>query len=243
MSRAGNLLSGKTAIVTGGAGALGSAIVRVLLEEGARVAVPFHKAGELEALRGTLPAETAASLSGAMLDLADETAVLAFAETVAEDRGGLDILINTAGAFAGGHPVHETPWSVWQSQLDANLKTAVLASRAAVPQMLRRGGGTIVNVSSRPATGSGKDVGAYAASKRAVLQLTDAMAAELAEAKITVNAILPSTIDTPANRRAMPGADSSRWVKPAEIARVVLFLAGPDARIVSGAHLPVDGRA
>ena len=133
MIRAGKLLSGKTAIVTGGAGALGSAIVRVLLEEGARVAVPFRKAGELESLRGTLPAETAASLSGAMLDLADETAVLAFTETVAEDRGGLDILINGAGAFAGGQPVHETPWSVWQSQLDANLKTAVLASRAAQP--------------------------------------------------------------------------------------------------------------
>jgi NAD(P)-dependent dehydrogenase (short-subunit alcohol dehydrogenase family) len=243
MSRSGMLLSGKTAIVTGGAGALGSAIVRAFLEEGARVAVPFRKPGELDALRSALPAETAASLSGAMLDLADETAVLAFAETVAEDRGGLDILINAAGAFAGGNPVHETPWSVWQGQLDANLKTAVLASRAAVPQMLRRGGGTIVNVSSRPAAGSGKGVGAYAASKRAVLQLTDAMAAELADAKITVNAILPSTIDTPANRRAMPKADFSRWVKPEEIARVVLFLAGPDAAIVSGAHLPVYGRA
>ena len=133
MIRAGKLLSGKTAIVTGGAGALGSAIVRAFLEEGARVAVPFRKAGELESLRGTLPAETAASLSGAMLDLADETAVLAFAETVAEDRGGLDILINSAGAFAGGNPVHETPWALWQGQIDANLKTAVLASRAAQP--------------------------------------------------------------------------------------------------------------
>ncbi|MDQ2978948.1 MAG: SDR family oxidoreductase [Acidobacteriota bacterium] len=241
MSKSGMLLSGKTAIVTGGTGALGSAIVRVFLDEGARVAVPFRKAGELEALRGGLPADAAGSLSGAMLDLLDETAVLAFAESVAEDRGGLDILVNTAGAFAGGRPVHETPWSLWQSQLDANLKTAVLASRAAVPQMLRRGGGAIVNVSSRPATGSGKDVAAYAASKRALLQLTDAMAAELAEAKITVNAILPSTIDTPANRKAMPRADSSRWVKPEEIARVVLFLAGPDSRIVSGAHLPAYG--
>lgn len=243
MSRAEMLLSGKTAIVTGGTGALGSAVVRAFLAEGARVAVPFRKAGELEALRRQLPAETATALSGAMLDLADETAVLAFAETVAEDRGGLDILFNSAGAFAGGYPVHETPWSLWQGQLDANLKTAVLASRAVVPHMLRRGGGTIVNVSSRPATGSGKGVGAYAASKRAVLQLTDAMAAELADAKITVNAILPSTIDTPANRRAMPEADFSRWVKPEEIARVVLFLAGPNAQIVSGAHLPVYGRA
>src|ERR1700674_2536616 len=163
MRRSGMLLSGKTAIVTGGAGALGSAIVRAFLEEGARVAVPFRKAGELDALRGELPAEAATALSGAMLDLADETAVLAFAETVAEDRSGLDILINSAGAFAGGNPVHETPWSVWQGQLDANLKTAVLASRAAVPQMLRRGGGTIVNVCRRPAAGPRNGRGAHGA--------------------------------------------------------------------------------
>ncbi len=236
--------SGKTAIVTGGTGALGSAVVAALLAEGARVAVPFRKPGELERLREERALGAyAEALSGAMLDLTDETAVAAYAESVAEDRGGLDILINTAGAFAGGKPVHETPWSVWQQELDTNLKTAVIASRAAVPPMIRRGGGAIVNVSSRPAEGSGQGVGAYAASKRAILQLTDAMAAELVDFRITVNAILPSTIDTPASRRGDPGADYSKWVSPDEIARVILFLVGPDARIVSGAHVRVYGRA
>lgn len=237
------ILEGRTAIVTGGTGALGAAVVRAFLAEGARVAVPFRKEGELEKLRAGLDAGQAEALSGTRLDLTDETAVEAFAASVAEDRHGLDILVNAAGAFAGGKPVHETPWSVWQQQLDVNLKTAVLASHAAVPWMLRRGAGAIVNVSSRPAEGSGENIAAYAAAKRAILQLTDAMAAELVEKNVTVNAILPSTIDTPANRKSMPGADHSKWVSPDAIARVVIFLAGPDARIVSGAHVPVYGRA
>jgi len=237
------LLTGKSAVVTGGTGALGSAVVAALLGAGARVSVPFRRAGELDRLRGELETDAGASLSGAAVDLTDETAALDFMESVAEDRGGLDILVNAAGGFAGGRPVHETPWAVWQEQLDTNLKTAVIASRAAAVQMLKRGGGAIVHVSSRPATQAGAHIAAYAASKRALLALTDAMAAELLEKNITVNALLPSTIDTPANRRADPDADHSRWVPAEAIARVVLFLAGPDARIVSGAHLPVYGRA
>ena len=237
------ILRGKTAIVTGGTGGLGSAVVRAFLAEGARVAVPFRKKGALEKLRCELDTDRAESLSGALLEMTDDSAVEAFAASVAEDRQGLDILVNAAGAFAGGKPAHETAWSVWQQQLDVNLKTAVLASRAAVPWMLRRGAGAIVNVSSRPAERSGENVAAYAAAKRAILQLTDAMAAELVEKNVTVNAILPSTIDTAANRAAMPGADYAKWVEPEAIARVIVFLAGPDARIVSGAHVPVYGRA
>ncbi len=237
-------LSGKTAVVTGGTGALGAAVVAALLAEGVRVAVPYRKAGELERLRAERSLKRYGdALSGAMLDLTDEAAVLAWGESVARGFGRLDVLVNAAGSFAGGKPVHETPWAVWQQQIDTNLKTAVLASRAAVPAMIRGGSGAIVNVSSRPAEGSGEGIGAYAASKRAILQLTEAMAAELRGAGITVNAILPSTIDSPANRSAMPGADYSKWVSPDEIARVVVFLAGPDARIVSGAHLPVYGNA
>jgi NAD(P)-dependent dehydrogenase (short-subunit alcohol dehydrogenase family) len=230
-------------VVTGGAGALGSAVVKAFLGEGVRVAVPYRKMGELDRLRADAGIAEGAALSGAVVDLTDEAAVLDYFESLAEDRGGLDILVNTAGGFAGGKPVHETPWSVWQQQIDVNLRTSVIASRAAAREMLKRGQGTIVNVSSRPATQDGKNLAAYAASKRAVLQLTEAMAAELRDSGITVNAILPSVIDTAANRASMPAADYSRWVKPEEIARVVLFLAGPDARIVSGAHIPVYGRA
>jgi len=237
------ILAGRSAIVTGGTGALGSAIVRLFLLEGARVAVPFRKEGELDRLRREIGDGASDALSGARVDLTDEGAVGAWTASVAEDRSGLDILVNAAGGFAGGRPAHETPWSVWEQQLDGNLKSAVVASRAAVPWMLRRGGGAIVNVSSRPAEGSGENLAAYAASKRAVLQLTEAMAAELREGNVTVNAILPSTIDTPANRASSPGGDFSRWVAPDAIARVVLFLVGPDARIISGAHVPVYGRA
>lgn len=235
-------LDGKSAIVTGGTGALGGAVVRVLIDAGARVAVPFRKPGELDRLRERARIAADAPLTGSIVDLTDEIAVADYYESVAEDRGRLDVLVNGAGGFAGGQPVHETPWSVWQEQLDVNLKTAVISSRAAVREMVKRGGGSILNVSSRPATQSGKNLAAYAVSKRLVLALTDALAAELVEENITVNAVLPSTIDTPANRAALPDADHSRWVEPVEIARVILFLVGPDARIVSGAHVPVYGR-
>jgi len=236
-------LEGKTAVVTGGTGALGSAVVRALLDAGARVSVPFRKEGELDRLRAVASLSADAPLSGALLDLTDETAVLDFFETVAEDRGALDVLVNTAGGFAGGKPAHETPWSVWQEQLDLNLKTAVIASRGAAREMVKRGAGAIVNVSSRPATQDGKNLAAYAASKRAVLALTDAMAAELKDSGVTVNAVLPSVIDTPANRKDSPKADYSKWPKPDEIAGVILYLVGPHARLVSGAHVPVYGRA
>lgn len=236
-------LSGKSVVVTGGTGALGGAVVKVFLDEGARVAVPFRRPGELDRFRERAGVGADAPLTGAMLDLTDEQAVLAFFESIAEDRGGLDVLVNAAGGFAGGKPAHETPWAVWEEQLDSNLKSAVIASRAAVREMSKRGAGAIVNISSRPAAQDGRFVAAYAASKRALLALTDAMAAELVDSGITVNAVLPSVIDTPANRTGSPGADYSRWVSPERIARVILFLAGPDARIVSGAHIPVYGRA
>jgi len=236
-------LHGVQAVVTGGTAALGGAVVEALLAAGARVAVPFRRPGELEPLRQARGIGPDAELSGAVLDLTDEAAVLDWFETLAEDRGGLEILVNAAGGFGGGKPAHETAWSIWQQQLDMNLKTAVIASRAAARPMIARGRGAIVNVSSRPASQDGKNVAAYAASKRAVLALTDAMAAELRDSGVTVNAVLPSTIDTEANRKASPNADFSRWVKPEAIAQVILFLVGPDARIVSGAHLPVYGRA
>lgn len=234
------LLNGKVALVTGGTGGLGTAVVATLAEAGALVDVPFRDAESFERLRQELA--TPERISGAALELTDEAAVNVYVEALAAQHGKIDILVNVAGAFAGGKPVHETPWSVWQQQLDINLKTAVLVSQATVPYMLAHGG-SIINVSSRTATQSAAKLAAYAASKRAVLQLTEAMAAELREFDITVNAVLPSVIDTPTNRQGRPNADYSHWVKPQDIAKVILFLAGPDARIISGASIPVYGRA
>lgn len=236
-------LTGKIAIVTGGTGGLGGAVVQALLGAGAAVDVPHQRPGEIEQLRRRLGVADAAPLAGAALDLTDADAVSAYYARVAAERGGVDILVNIAGGFGGGTPVHQTDWGLWQQQLDVNLKTAVLSCAAAVPHMIARGGGAIVNVGTRTATQPGANYAAYAAAKRAVIQLTEALAAELRDQRITANVIMPSTIDTPANRASMPKADHSRWVKPEEIAAVVRFLVGPEARIISGAQVPVYGRA
>jgi NAD(P)-dependent dehydrogenase (short-subunit alcohol dehydrogenase family) len=229
-------------IVTGGTGALGGAVVATLLEAGARVWLPFQRPGELASLQERLGLREGAALDGSVLDLSDEQAVEAGYARAIEHYGAPLGLVNIAGGFDGGAPIHATPWSLWQQQLDINLKTLVLSCRAAVPHMLQ-GGGAIVNISSRTATQSGKNVAAYAAAKRAVLQVTEALAAELLAHDIRANALLPSVIDTPANRAANPEADYDAWVKPGAIARVVLFLLGPDAAPISGAAIPVYGKA
>lgn len=236
-------LAGRVALITGATGGLGGAVVAALLADGARIAVPHPHAGELDTLRERLILPADAPLSGAVVDLMDAAAVASYYDQVAAEYGGIDILINIAGGFGGGKPVHETDWGVWQGQLDINLKTTVLSSRYAIPHIIARGGGAVVHVGARAAVQPSKNLAAYAASKRAVLQLTESMAAELLPHNVTVNAVLPSTIDTPGNRHAMPNADHSKWVQPAEIAAVIRFLVGPDARIISGAAIPVYGKA
>jgi NAD(P)-dependent dehydrogenase (short-subunit alcohol dehydrogenase family) len=236
------ILDGKLAIVTGATASLTAAVVSVFLEAGATVVTTYRREGDLAKLRERAGVATDARLSGVALDLTDEEAVARTYAAVAEAHGGIDILVNVAGGFGGGSPVHETGWSFWQQQLDLNLKTAVLSSKAAVPHMLGRGA-AIVNVGTRTATQPGKKLAAYAAAKRAVIQLTEALAAELLDQNITANVVLPSTIDTLENRQNDPTAGGGRWVPPEQIARVILFLAGPDARIISGATIPVYGRA
>lgn len=231
-------LAGKVAIVTGGTGGLGVSVVERLLGAGATVITPYLDETAFARLHECCPAAI-----GVRVDLTDEAAAKATYDAIAATHGGIDILVNSAGGFAGGEPVHQTPWSLWQSQLDINLKTAVISCAAAIPHMIARGGGAIVNVSSRTATQAGANLAAYAAAKRAVLQLTEALAAELLPHDITVNAVLPSVIDTPANRAAMPKSNHERWVKPSEIAAVIHFLVGPAARIISGAAIPVYGKA
>jgi NAD(P)-dependent dehydrogenase (short-subunit alcohol dehydrogenase family) len=235
-------LDGKIAIVTGASAALTGAVAPALLDAGATVVVTYRHESDLAKLRERAGIAPDAKLSGIVLDLTNEKAVTSAYAGIAEQHGGIDILVNVAGGYAGGKPVHETPWSLWQQQLDLNLKTAVLSCQAAVPHMLTRGG-AIVNVGTRTATQPAAKLAAYAAAKRAVTQLTEALAAELRDQNITANIILPSTIDTPENRQGDPTAKGGRWVKPEDIARVIVFLAGPDARIISGAAIPVYGRA
>lgn len=236
------MFKGRLVIVTGGAGALGSAVVKALLDADASVFVPYQHEGELDRLRGHVGETSVAALSGQVLNLSDEAAVIACYTRVAQSLGAPVGLVNIAGGFDGGSPIHETPWSLWQQQLDINVKTTVLSCRAAIPHMLEEGG-AIVNVSSRTATQSGKNVAAYAAAKRAVLQLTETLAAELLSHDIRANSILPSVIDTPTNRASNPNVDHTNWVKPEAIARVILFLLGPDSAVISGAAIPVYGKA
>jgi NAD(P)-dependent dehydrogenase (short-subunit alcohol dehydrogenase family) len=235
--------TGKIAIVTGATASLTAAVTPALLGAGATVVTTYRRESDLAKLRERAGIAPDAKLSGVMLDLTDEQAVARTYAGIAEQHGAIDILVNVAGGYAGGQTVHETPWSLWQQQLDLNLKTTVLSCQAAVPHMLARGGGAIVNVGTRTATQPAAKLAAYAASKRAVTQLTEALAAELRDQNITANIILPSTIDTPENRQNDPTAKGGRWVKPEDIARVILFLVGSDAQIISGAAIPVYGKA
>lgn len=159
-----------------------------------------------------------------------------------ERHGRVDVLCNIAGAFRMGKPLHQTTDEDWDFLFDANAKTVLKMSRAVVPSMLRNGGGKIVNVGAYVALKGAAQMGAYVASKSAVIRITETMAAELRDKNINVNCVLPSIIDTPENRAAMPKADPRRWVSTQDLAAVIVFLASDAARAIHGAAIPVTGR-
>lgn len=231
-------LARKAIIVTGAFGALGSAAARAAVVAGARVALIDRTTnappGLLEAL-----GPDAVSLGGVDLsDAADATRAI----DAAHDRlRGLDVLINIAGAFRW-QTVAEGDPQTWDLMYAVNLKTAVNASRAALAHMRKRGSGRIINMGANAAVKSGAGMGAYAASKAGVHRFTESLAEEMKDSGITVNAVLPSIIDTPANRADMPQADFTRWVTPQALTDVILFLASDEASAVTGALLPVTGK-
>lgn len=227
-------LSGKVLVVTGSDGALGQAVAATLSRYGARLALLEHG-------QTSTAAQPAGALRFGGIDLTRDDAARAAMERVVEETGRLDGLINVAGGFrweklAGG------TLDTWDFMYKINLRTAVAACQAALPHLERAGGGRIVNVGAMGAIKAAAGMGAYAASKAGVAQLTEALAEELKERGITVNAILPSTLDTPKNRLDMPKADFSRWVAPAEAAEIIAFLLSDQARAVTGALIPVVGR-
>lgn len=225
-------LDGRRVVVTGGLGALGRRVGTVLAARGARV-VLLDRAAEV-AVDGVR-----AVVGG--VDLADSASAAAGFERTAGLLGGLDALVNVAGGFTwetfeGGR------LETWDRLYAMNLRTAVVASQQALPQLLRAGNGCIVNVGAVAAQRAGVGMGAYAASKAGVARLTEAMAEEFKERGLRVNAVLPSIIDTPANRADMPDADTSRWVTTEALANVIAFLLSADAAAVTGACIPVTGR-
>ncbi|HWT79330.1 MAG TPA: SDR family NAD(P)-dependent oxidoreductase [Candidatus Methylomirabilis sp.] len=235
-------LDGKVALITGGTGALGRAVTAAFLEAGAAVAVSFVVDREVPECKGCLGAKADAPLF-LKANVTVEAEVQTLVQTVTQRFGRIDILLSLVGGYVGDLPVVQLPEATWDHMMNLNLKTTFLCCKHVVPVMRRGGGGRIVTVSSRAALKVFPGISAYAVSKAGILTFTETLASEVMKDNITVNAILPSVIDTPANRKAMPGADYSLWVKPEEIARVVLFLCSDASREISAAAIPIYGRA
>lgn len=234
--------TGKTALVAGGTGGLGRAVSLAFLEEGARLIVTYINEPEFAALQQAAGAH-ASLLSGRKLDVTDEAAVQQLVDGIVKEHGRLDILVNTVGGYAGGIKLWELETQVFNRMLALNLRAGFMLARAATKVMLPQGKGSIVNVAAKAALDHAAGASAYAASKAAALALMDSLAEDLKGSGVRVNSILPSIIDTPANRKAMPGADFAKWPKPEDIARVILFLCGEDAKVIHGAAIPVYGNA
>jgi NAD(P)-dependent dehydrogenase (short-subunit alcohol dehydrogenase family) len=228
-------LQGKRVAVTGAFGSLGVAVVNVLQAAGAQVAA-IDRADEPPA---------SASLGKAHLlggiDLSDANAAKATLTQAAQALGGLDALVNIAGAFRW-EKLESGSLDTWDLLYRINLRTAIAASKAALPFLFESRSGRIVNIGAMGAIKAGAGMGAYAASKAGVAKLTEALAEELKDRGITVNALLPSTIDTPPNRADMPKADFERWVKPEQIADAIVFLLSDHASAITGALIPIAGR-
>jgi len=231
---------GKFALVAGGTGGLGRAVSLAFLDKGWTVAVTYRRREEWEALQHAAGANSE-RLEGYEVDVTDETAVSGLIDSVARKHGRIDALVNTVGGYAGGIRLWELDTKVFDQMLALNLRSGFALSRAAVPVMLRRGSGSIVNVAAKAAFDHGAGAAAYAASKAAAVALMDSLAADLKGTGVRVNSILPSIIDTEANRKAMPKSDFAKWPQPEDIARVILFLCSDDAKVVHGAALPVYG--
>lgn len=231
--------SGKIALVTGGTGGLGKSVSLAFLREGAAVIATYVKRDGADELKDIAGGDTKLELLP--LDATDESACRNLVDGITARHGRLDLLVNTIGAYAGGKPLWETEPKVLQLMLALNLDSGFNMARAAVPAMLRQKAGVIVNIAAKAAIDHAAGAAAYAASKSAALALFDCLAQDLKGRGVRVNSVLPSIIDTEANRKAMPNADFSKWPKPEEIAQVILFLCSNQAKVVHGAAVSVYG--
>jgi NAD(P)-dependent dehydrogenase (short-subunit alcohol dehydrogenase family) len=229
--------SNRTVLVTGAAGNLGRVVANAFAERGANLVLVDLRRESLERAFG---AEGERRLL-VPTNLLDQAQVNAAAQAAIRRFKRIDVLCNIAGGFRAGTPVHATPDETWNLLFDLNARTVLHTARAVVPGMIENGGGKVINVGAYAAQKGVAQMGAYVAAKSAVIRLTEAMAAELREKSINVNCVLPTIIDTPENRAAMPSADPNRWVAPEALASTILFLASDGARAIHGAALPVTG--
>ena len=227
----------QSVVITGASGNLGAAVARAFVRNGANVVLVDRSREHMEHAGFADDARHLISVT----DLLDQAQVDAMVQMAVAKFGGIHVLCNIAGGFRMGEAVHETSDANWNFLFDINARTLLHAVRAVVPQMLKQKGGKIINVGAFGAQIGGAHMGAYAASKASVMRLTESMAAELREKGINVNAVLPTIIDTPQNRKDMPDADPAKWVAPEALADVVMFLGSDAARVVHGGLLPVTG--
>ena len=225
-------LTDRSVLVTGASGNLGRAVAKAFSDLGARLILMDMRRGDLKDSEKQLVLET---------NLLDAESLRAAMAKALERFGRIDVLCNIAGGFRMGSPVHETKDADWDFLFGLNARSVLNTARAAVPAMLKAGGGKIVNIGAFAAQRGAANMGAYIASKSAVIRLTESKAAELREKNINVNCVLPTIIDTPENRAAMPNADPRKWVAPQDLAAVIVFLASDAARAIHGAAIPVTG--
>jgi len=237
-----NDAEGPVAFISGGAGNLGRAVTAAFLEAGWRVSVALHHTDAKNAL-DPLKSAHPGRVSTCLLDLSKELGAASAITQTVQWGGRLDAVAHLMGAWVGGEKLADTSLGVWETMMNVNLTSAFLLTRAAIPRMLEGGGGSLVYVSSRAAREQRAKNAAYAVSKAGLLVLAESVAEEYRGQGIRANAVLPGTLDTPANRRAMPDADASRWTAPEEVARVILFLASGESSVVNGAAVPVYGRS
>ena len=229
---------GQVVLVSGGTGALGSAVARAFLQEGATVAVTYRTPREYDDLQSSVPADRA-RLRGHQIDVTNEPDMLRLTASIEAEFRRLDVLVNTAGGYAGGPKLWEIESTVLERMLDLNLRSAFVSCRSVLPILLKQDRGCIVNVAAKAAVDQPGGAGAYVASKAAALAMMHSLAMDLKGTAIRVNTVLPSIIDTAANRRDMPRANFAAWTQPEEIARVILFLCTEDARAINGAAISV----
>jgi NAD(P)-dependent dehydrogenase (short-subunit alcohol dehydrogenase family) len=234
-------LKNQVAIITGAVGNLGFATARVFQSAGARTVLIDRSPDRAREIFKDIVDSPEHLLAGGV-DLTDPASLGKLIERTLGRFGRVDVLVNTVGGYRGGKPVHEADLADWDFLFNINVRTTLLSCRAVIPQMLKQGSGRIINVASRDGLNGSAGYAAYSASKSAVLRLTESLSHELKASNINVNCILPGTIDTPQNRAAVPDGDFSKWVEPAAIADVIVFLASDASRAVTGAAVPVYGK-
>ena len=232
----------RNVLITGGTGILGSAVTKAYLAQGDSVAVTYLFENEVERFKAFNP-ELSEDVPFLFANVTEEAEVQKTIGEFLSKFGTLDVLVNIVGGFVGGIPTAELEESRWDFMMNLNLKSVFLCCKTVIPHMTERGYGKIINVSARAGLKGEAGLSAYCVSKSGVRTLTESLAAEVMDSGVNVNAIMPSIMDTPANRESMPDEEHDRWVAPVDVAKVICFLTSDDAAVINGAAIPVYGRA